>query len=353
MSGELSRRPDGRWTRTRRSAEVVGAVAPDPATTELAVTRARGTRTDAEWDAVNEHDPAFEKASSRFFETDQSNRMTYEHPVVGEGGAVDGLAVDPRTDPGLAGPEDRRHLDQDPGAKGNGHGPFDHDDAFVDGYEPDRSTSPGVPVGQGYEAIYGEAVVDATEPDVDEDELATGAAARRNAIEWAVVLVAAVLLALVLRALVLQAFYIPSPSMEDTLLIQDRVLVNKLSYRFGDVGRGDIVVFHRTEDEITSAGPNQPKDVIKRVIALSGETIEIRENTVLIDDDVLIEPYLEPGLVMPDFGPLTVPEGFLFVMGDNRNLSSDSRGELGPIAEDRVVGRAFVLFWPVDRVTRL
>ncbi|MDH5519416.1 MAG: signal peptidase I, partial [Acidimicrobiia bacterium] len=105
--------------------------------------------------------------------------------------------------------------------------------------------------------------------------------------------------------------------------------------------------------EIAAAGPNQPKDVIKRVIALAGETIEIRESKVFINDEELVEPYLEPGLVMPDFGPVTVPDGFLFVMGDNRNLSSDSRGELGPIAEDRVVGRAFVLFWPVNRVSRL
>ncbi len=187
----------------------------------------------------------------------------------------------------------------------------------------------------------------------DDGVLETGAAARRNAIEWAVVLVAAVLLALVLRALVLQAFYIPSPSMEDTLLVQDRVLVNKLSYRMGDITRGDIVVFHRTDVEVAAAGPGQPKDVIKRVIAFGGETIEIRDNTVHINGQILVEPYLDADTFMPDFGPMTVPDGYLFVMGDNRGQSSDSRGELGPIDEDRVVGRAFVLFWPLDRITRL
>ena len=354
MASELVRGADGRWTRSRRSAEVVGAVAPDPATTELAVTRAREARLAAEWDAVNEYDPAFEEASTRFFETDPGNRLTYE-AARGDGTAptVDGSGPDggPVAEPGGQAWDEEAYVDRHPPVASNGRDPFGVDHLMVDEEPPEQ---PGRrPAGQGYEAIYGGAEAGSAEGDVDEEELATGAAARRNAIEWAVVLVAAVLLALVLRALVLQAFYIPSPSMEDTLLIQDRVLVNKLSYRFGEVGRGDIVVFHRTEEEIAAAGPSQPKDVIKRVIALGGETIEIRENTVFINGDELVEPYLEPGLVMPDFGPLTVPDGFLFVMGDNRNLSSDSRGELGPIAEDRVVGRAFVLFWPVDRLGRL
>ncbi len=187
----------------------------------------------------------------------------------------------------------------------------------------------------------------------DEEELESGAAARRNAIEWAVVLVAATLLALVLRAVLLQAFYIPSPSMEDTLLIRDRVLVNKLSYRLHDINRGDIVVFRRTAAELELAGPDEPKDVIKRVIALPGETIEIRDNQVLINGRLLVEPYLNESTAMPDFGPEVVPEDQIFVMGDNRNLSSDSRGELGTIETDRVVGRAFFLFWPLDRLSLL
>jgi signal peptidase I len=187
----------------------------------------------------------------------------------------------------------------------------------------------------------------------DEEELESGAAARRNAIEWAVVLVAATLLALVLRAVLLQAFYIPSPSMEDTLLIRDRVLVNKLSYRLHDINRGDVVVFHRTAAELELAGPDEPKDVIKRVIALPGETIEILDNQVLINGQLLLEPYLNESTAMPDFGPEVVPEDQIFVMGDNRNLSSDSRGELGTIETDRVVGRAFFLFWPLDRLSLL
>ncbi len=367
--GGLSRRSDGRWIASPRQANgaAAGAVpidgVPNPSTTELAVTRARYNQTEADWDAVNQYDPEFEAASSRFFETDPGNRLTYEHLLAdddtnaGETGTV-GPAADQSVQSYPDGRIGNGYVDDLTGyARHQESDPVDHDDVVTSvhpvdpyGHGPNRQSEPVYAAGSDYN---GSATDDPDSTEVDEDELATGAAARRNAIEWAVVLVAAVLLALVLRALVLQAFYIPSPSMEDTLLIQDRVLVNKLSYRFGEVGRGDIVVFHRTDEEIASAGPTQPKDVIKRVIALGGETIEIRESTVYINDQELEEPYLEPGLLMPDFGPLTVPDGFLFVMGDNRNLSSDSRGELGPIAEDRVVGRAFVLFWPVDRLRSL
>ncbi len=187
------------------------------------------------------------------------------------------------------------------------------------------------------------------EDDLDEEELDNAAAARRNLIEWGVVLVGAVLLALVLRALVLQAFWIPSPSMETTLLVRDRVLVNKVSYRIGDINRGDVIVFRRTDEEI-ERNPELPRDVIKRVIALGGEEIEIIDNEVFIDGLLLQEPYLDVGVTTSNFGPETVPEGHVFVMGDNRELSLDSRFETGPIAEDRVVGRAFFLFWPLDRL---
>jgi signal peptidase I len=188
--------------------------------------------------------------------------------------------------------------------------------------------------------------------DFDTDQLEEANDARRNAIEWAVVLVGAVLLALILRAVLLQAFWIPSPSMESTLLVRDRVLVNKMSYRLHDIHRGDVIVFRRTEAEI-EANPELPRDVIKRVIALEGETIEIVDDVVTIDGNRLIEPYLDEGVVTSDFGPTVVPEGHVFVMGDNRELSLDSRFETGPISHDRVVGRAFFLFWPLGRMGAL
>ncbi len=226
---------------------------------------------------------------------------------------------------------------------------FDTDDGLgYDGYPVDDAVGHDDELDPDAEGVFHLEL----DEEPDEEEESGGGNARRNAIEWAVVLVGAVLLALVLRAVLLQAFWIPSPSMESTLLVRDRVLVNKISYRLHDINRGDIVVFRRTDDEI-ARNPELPRDVIKRVIGLGGETIEIKDNVVMIDGQVLVEPYLDDGIVTSDFGPELVPEGHVFVMGDNRELSLDSRFETGAIAEDRVVGRAFFLFWPLDRLGSL
>lgn len=178
-----------------------------------------------------------------------------------------------------------------------------------------------------------------------------------NIAEWAIVIVGAVLLALVIKAFVLQAFFIPSLSMSPTLAKGDRVLVNKLAYRFGDVGRGDIVVFERPASERTSDIP----DLIKRVIGLPGESIVIRDDTVYVDGTALGEGYLAPGVVTSststpyrcsDDDPCVVPPGQVWVMGDNRPDSKDSR-YFGPIDESTIVGRAFVRVWPLDRLSGL
>ncbi|MEM9654414.1 MAG: signal peptidase I [Actinomycetota bacterium] len=166
---------------------------------------------------------------------------------------------------------------------------------------------------------FGYGLDDAIDLDAEDEEYGEAGEARRNAIEWAVVLVGAVLLALVLRALLLQAFWIPSPSMESTLLVRDRVLVNKISYQLHDINRGDIIVFRRTDAEIANS-PDLPRDVIKRVIALEGEQIEIIDNTVYIDGRELVEPYLDEGVITSNFPAEVVPEGHVFVMGDNREL---------------------------------
>lgn len=168
----------------------------------------------------------------------------------------------------------------------------------------------------------------------------------RNVVEWAVVLIGALLLALLLRFVVVEAFWIESESMESTLLVGERVLVDKVGYRFSDIEQGDIVVFRRTDAEI-AADPGEPQDVIKRVMALGGQTVESRDGTVYVDGQALDESYLDPGTVTDDFGPELVPDGELFVMGDNRRYSVDSRSDLGTIDVDRVVGRAFFLFWPL------
>ncbi len=169
----------------------------------------------------------------------------------------------------------------------------------------------------------------------------------RGAVEWLVVLGSAVIVALLLRAFLFQAFFIPSESMEVTLRVDDRVLVNKLSYQFGGVERGEVVVFRRPEGQ-----PGEFRDLIKRVIGLPGESIEARDNTIFINGQLLIEPYLMPGEVIGDFGPLVIPDGEYFMMGDNRDNSGDSR-VFGTVDGERIIGRAFFLFWPLDRIGSL
>jgi signal peptidase I len=164
---------------------------------------------------------------------------------------------------------------------------------------------------------------------------------RRSVIEWVAVVGGALLVALIIRAFFLAAFYIPSESMSPTLEKGDRVLVNKLSYKLHDVNRGDIVVFGRP--------PNEPdngiQDLIKRVIALPGETIEVRDCKVLINGQALVEPYVKEWSRTCTSPPVTVGQNQVFVMGDNRDDSQDSRF-FGPISQHLIVGRAFVIVWP-------
>lgn len=182
--------------------------------------------------------------------------------------------------------------------------------------------------------------------------------------ELPILIVVALVVAVLIKTFLVQAFFIPSGSMNDTLLEGDRVMVNKLAYRFGDPGRGDVIVFDSPLEAdaggetifgalvrhvAESLGLSSPDSaLIKRIIALGGETLEIRQNRVYVDGTALDEPYLKVGSSMPDFGPVTVPDGQVFVMGDNRSSSSDSR-VFGPIAESEIVGRAFVRVWPPSR----
>lgn len=173
--------------------------------------------------------------------------------------------------------------------------------------------------------------------------------------DWIIVLVVALGVALGIRTFVLQQFYISGPSMETTLFQPNRVLVNKLSYTFGDIGRGDVVVF----DRVTSNGTTvQHDDLIKRVIGLENEVVEIKKCVVYVDGTSLAEPYLperdltQTDLVtrcrQPEMAATTVPKGQIFVLGDNRPQSMDSR-IFGPVDKSSVVGRAFVLIWPISR----
>lgn len=188
--------------------------------------------------------------------------------------------------------------------------------------------------------------------------------ARKQSDAWAFfkelpfLIVGALVVAVLVKSFLIQVFYIPSGSMLETLQIDDRVIVNKLAYRIGDPARGHVVVFEPEtfEEEslvtkvsrnlLESVGLRTPQsDLIKRVIGLPGETIEIRDNRVFIDNAPLNEPYLPPNIQMRDFGPEVVPAASYFVMGDNRGSSRDSR-VFGAIAADRIVGRAFSVVWP-------
>jgi len=163
--------------------------------------------------------------------------------------------------------------------------------------------------------------------------------------EYAETLIIAVLLALTIRTFVVQAFVIPSGSMLPTLRIGDYLLVNKFVYLFRPIRRGDIIVFKFPQDET--------RDFIKRVVGLSGETLEIRDRQVFIDGKPLHEPYAvysEPPLlgspVPYHLGPMVIPPGHLFMMGDNRDNSLDSRS-WGLLEESKVVGEASIVYFSI------
>ena len=182
---------------------------------------------------------------------------------------------------------------------------------------------------------------------------------------WGLVAVA-LLLAFVIKTLLVQAFYIPSGSMIPTLEVGDRVLVEKISFRFRQPQRGEVIVFQRPGAERARAGvsgqlrsfleglglaqPDAEIDLIKRVIGLPGERIRIRKGAVFVNGRRLDEPYAQPE--SRSFPETRVPKGQLFMMGDNRMNSQDSRfPELGTIPLDNVVGRAFVILWPPGSAT--
>jgi signal peptidase I len=182
--------------------------------------------------------------------------------------------------------------------------------------------------------------------------------------ELPVLLPIALVLAILLKTLVVQAFSIPSGSMEPTLAPGDRVLVQKLVY---GPERGDVIVF---SDPKGRPGPDrgivggffhwlsgalgverpEHEDFIKRVIGLPGENVELRGGRLFIEGARVPEPYLGGPPDTRDYGPVEVPDDALFVLGDNRTNSNDSRFGLGFIALDKVIGRAFAIVWPPSRV---
>ncbi len=168
----------------------------------------------------------------------------------------------------------------------------------------------------------------------------------RRGVEWLVIVVVALLVAFLVKTFVFQAFYIPSGSMEPTLMIGDRILVDKLSYKIHPIHRFDIVVF-------TNPMKNDPaiKDLVKRVIGLPGDTIASNaQGQVLINGSVINEPFLPPNISMgPAIEKQVIGPGMMFVMGDNRGDSEDSR-YFGQVPESSVVGRVVMRVWPLSRI---
>jgi signal peptidase I len=177
--------------------------------------------------------------------------------------------------------------------------------------------------------------------------------------DWILVIAVALGAAMLVRAYVLQQFYISGPSMEATLFQDNRVLVNKLSYRLHPIHRGDVVVFDRVT---TSGGTVAHDDLIKRVIGVASDSVEIKQCKVFVNGSEISEPYLNKDQValanmvsrcrVVDMPKVVVPKGQLFLMGDNRPESFDSRS-FGTIPKNLVVGRAFAIVWPFARIRGL
>ena len=171
--------------------------------------------------------------------------------------------------------------------------------------------------------------------------------ASRSILETIGILIGAIVVAWFLQAYLVKPFQIPSESMEKTIDPGDRILVNRLAYRFGDIERGDIIVFKSPQD------PNT--DFVKRVIAVAGDTIEVKRGQVIINGEPQVENYINPDTVdVSNFPATTIPPGNVFVMGDNRTNSQDARFWSPPwLPVDSVVGKAFFIYWPLDRLGAL
>jgi len=170
--------------------------------------------------------------------------------------------------------------------------------------------------------------------------------------EWSKALIIAVLLAFVIRYFLFAPIVVDGESMMPTLNDQDRMIVNKLNYKISDPKRFDIIVFHAPEG----------KDYIKRIIGLPGDTLEYKDDVLYINGKAYAEPYLDEYKKQVVDGPLTesftleektgkktVPEGELFVMGDNRRDSKDSR-HIGTVSFDKVLGNTSVIYWPISDI---
>lgn len=161
---------------------------------------------------------------------------------------------------------------------------------------------------------------------------------KKEGLEWVKALVIAIILVIIVRTFFISSYVVDGPSMLPTLENGDKLIVNKIGYKLGDVKRSDVIVFHANENE----------DYVKRIIGLPGDTVVCQEDQLYINGELIEEPYLEDYEVTGDFN-VSVPDGKLFVLGDNREDSWDSR-HFGFIDMEQVVGKVNLRYWPLNEI---
>lgn len=162
----------------------------------------------------------------------------------------------------------------------------------------------------------------------------------RAVAETLFIVAAAFVLALIIQAFVVKSYVIPTPSMVPTLMLGDRVMVNRFIFRFTEPKRGDVIVFQTDM---------RKEPLIKRVIGVGGDRIAVHDGKLYLNGEAQVEPQLRDKVILGEFKEITVPPGEFFMMGDNRNESADSR-VFGPIQRTVILGKAFLRFWPLNRL---
>lgn len=171
---------------------------------------------------------------------------------------------------------------------------------------------------------------------------------RRLLIEWGSIILVALAVSFLMRTFVIQTFFIPSGSMEPTLLIGDRIIVSKLSVELGTIHRGDILVF-KAPQGVAAACSDPVADLVKRVIGLPGDHLTSRGNTIYVNGSPLVESWSHVEPLGQPIGQVTVPANSYFMMGDNHPYSCDSR-RWGFVPRSDIIGKAFLRIWPLSRI---